>query len=153
MSMFKTFVDKKRFSFHEGFDDWRDAVTAAVQPLVDEGVAEPIYAKEIIKKVEELGPYIVIAPDICIPHAQEGLGVHETAMCFMKTEKPVRFSDDGEHDARIFVVFASVNNADHLKNLSEVSETLSDEDLVAKLLKVKTPEDLLKLDAEMPPAE
>jgi len=142
MELLKTIVDKKRYSFHEGFEDWRDAVKAACQPLVDEGVAEPVYVNEIIKKVEELGPYIVIAPDICIPHAQEGLGVHDTAVCFMKTEKPVSFADDGEHDARLFFVLASTDNARHMENLMQISEDLSDEDFVAKLLKVTNAEEL-----------
>ena len=142
MSMFKDFVDKKHYSFHEGFNDWRDAVRAACQPLVDDGTVEKEYPEIIIGKVEELGPYIVIAPNICIPHAERGRGVNDTAMCFMKTEKPVRFSDDGEHDAQIFVVLAAVDDDVHIQNLMALSETLSDEDIVAKLLKVKTPEEL-----------
>ncbi len=146
MSMFKDFVEKKHYSFHEGFDDWRDAVRAACQPLVEDGTIDKSYPEIIIGKVEELGPYIVIAPDICIPHAERGRGVNDTAMCFMKTEKPVRFSEDGEHDARIFVVLAAVDDEVHIQNLMALSETLSDEALVAKLLEAKTPEDLEKLD-------
>ena len=144
--MFKELVDKKRYSFHEGFSDWREAVRAACQPLLADGTIEPEYPEAIIGKVEELGPYIVIAPDICIPHAQEGVGVNDTAVCFMKTERPVSFSDDGEHDARLFFVLASTNNAIHLQNLSEMAETLSDEDFVARLLQAKSPEDLIKLE-------
>ena len=144
--MLKEIIEKKRYSFHEGFDDWRDAVKAACQPLVDEGVAEPVYVNEIIRKVEELGPYIVIAPDICLPHAQEGLGVHDTAVCFMKTEKPVSFSDDGEHDARLFFVLASTDNAKHMENLMAISEELSNEEFVAKLLQVKNADDLMALE-------
>lgn len=144
--MMKEIVAKKHYSFHEGFDDWRDAVRAACQPLLDDGTIDPIYPDEIIRKVEELGPYIVIAPDIAIPHAQEGLGVHDTALCFMKTEKPVHFSDDGEHDARIFFVLASTDNAKHLENLSAMADELSDENFVKKLLACKTAEDLEKLE-------
>ena len=144
--MFKELVEKNRYSFHEGFDTWQEAVRAACQPLLADGTIEPEYPEAIIAKVEELGPYIVIAPDICIPHAQEGVGVNDTAVCFMKTERPVSFSDDGEHDARLFFVLASTNNAIHLQNLSEMAETLSDEDCVARLLQAKSPEDLIKLE-------
>ena len=144
--MFKELVEKNRYSFHEGFEHWQDAVRAACQPLLADGTIEPEYPEAIIAKVEELGPYIVIAPDICIPHAQEGVGVNDTAVCFMKTERPVSFSDDGEHDARLFFVLASTNNAIHLQNLSEMAETLSDEDFVARLLQAKSPEDLIKLE-------
>ena len=144
--MFKELVEKNRYSFHEGFDTWQEAVRAACHPLLADGTIEPEYPEAIIAKVEELGPYIVIAPDICIPHAQEGVGVNDTAVCFMKTERPVSFSDDGEHDARLFFVLASTNNAIHLQNLSEMAETLSDEDFVARLLQAKSPEDLIKLE-------
>lgn len=146
--MFKEFVESKHYSFHEGFDDWRDAVRAACAPLLADGTIEKEYPEIIIEKVEELGPYIVIAPDICIPHAERGRGVNGTAMCFMKTEKPVSFDpDDPDKDARIFVVLAATDNEVHLNNLMALSETLSDEDIVAKVLAAKTPEDLLKIEA------
>ncbi|MBQ1866859.1 PTS sugar transporter subunit IIA [Selenomonas sp.] len=146
--MFKEFVESKHYSFHEGFDDWRDAVRAACAPLLADGTIEKEYPEIIIEKVEELGPYIVIAPDICIPHAERGRGVNGTAMCFMKTEKPVSFDkSDPDKDARIFVVLAATDNEVHLNNLMALSETLSDEDIVAKVLAAKTPEDLLKIEA------
>lgn len=145
--MLKELVEKKRYSFHEGFDDWRDAVRAACQPLIDDGAIKPIYPDEIIKKVEELGPYIVIAPNLCIPHAQEGVGVNETAMCFMKTEKPVHFDpNDPDKDARVFVVLASTDNNIHLQNLALLVETMSDEDKFAKILEATTPEELVKIE-------
>ena len=126
--MFKELVEKKHYSFHEGFDDWRDAVRAACQPLLDDGTIEKEYPEIIIGKVEELGPYIVIAPNICIPHAERGRGVNDTAMCFMKTEKPVSFDpNDPDKDARIFVVLAATDDEVHLNNLMQLSETLSDE--------------------------
>ena len=145
--MFKEFVEKKHYSFHEGFDDWRDAVRAACAPLLSDGTIEKEYPEIIIQKVEELGPYIVIAPNICIPHAERGRGVNDTAMCFMKTEKPVSFDpNDPDKDARIFVVLAATDDEVHLNNLMALSETLSDEDIVAKVLEAKTPEDLLKIE-------
>ncbi|WP_415945275.1 PTS sugar transporter subunit IIA [Selenomonas montiformis] len=146
--MFKEFVETKHYSFHEGFADWRDAIRAACAPLLADGTIEKEYPEIIIEKVEELGPYIVIAPNICIPHAERGRGVNGTAMCFMKTEKPVSFDpDDPEKDARIFVVLAATDNEVHLSNLMALSETLSDEDIVARVLAAKTPEDLLQIEA------
>lgn len=144
--MFKEFVAQKHYSFHEGFDDWRDAIRAACAPLVMDGTIQKEYVSYIIEKVEELGPYIVIAPEICIPHAERGRGVNRTAMCFMKSETPVRFHEDGEHDARIFVVLAAADDEEHIQNLMELSERLSDEETVAKLLVATTPEDLLAIE-------
>ena len=145
--MFKEIVEKKHFSFHEGFDDWRDAVRAACAPLLSDGTIEKEYPEIIIQKVEELGPYIVIAQNICIPHAERGRGVNDTAMCFMKTEKPVSFDpNDPDKDARIFVVLAATDDEVHLNNLMQLSETLSDEAIVDKLLQAKTGDDLLAVE-------
>lgn len=144
--LFKEFVTQRHYSFHEGFDDWRDAIRAACAPLVADGTIQKEYVSYIIEKVEELGPYIVIAPEICIPHAERGRGVNRTAMCFMKSETPVRFHEDGEHDARIFVVLAAADDEEHIQNLMELSERLSDEETVAKLLAATTPEDLLAIE-------
>lgn len=144
--LFKEFVAQKHYSFHEGFDDWREAIRAACAPLVADGTIQKEYVSYIIEKVEELGPYIVIAPEICIPHAERGRGVNRTAMCFMKSETPVRFHEDGEHDARIFVVLAAADDEEHIQNLMELSELLSDEETVAKLLAATTPEDLLAIE-------
>ncbi len=143
--MLKQIIDKKRYSFHEGFKTWEEAVAAACKPLVEEGVVMPEYIDSIIKNVKEYGPYIVIAPNICIPHAQEGKGVNDTALCFMRTKKPVHFSDDKEQDARLFFVLASTDNNIHLKNLSSMVEFISDEDTVEKLLEAESVEDLKSL--------
>ena len=144
--LFKEFVTQRHYSFHEGFDDWREAIRAACAPLVMDGTIQKEYVSYIIEKVEELGPYIVIAPEICIPHAERGRGVNRTAMCFMKSETPVRVHEDGEHDARIFVVLAAADDEEHIQNLMELSERLSDEETVAKLLAATTPEDLLAIE-------
>ena len=143
--MFPKLIETKRYSFHKGFKTWEDAVRAACQPLLADKTIEPEYPDAIISKVNELGPYIVIAPNICIPHAQEGVGVNDTAICFMKTDESVHFSDDPDHDAKLFFVLASVDNAVHLENLCELSELLSDEEIVEKLLAAKSVEDLKEL--------
>lgn len=143
--MLRDLIEKNRFTFHDGFDTWEKAIEAACQPLLADGAISSSYIKAIIENVNKFGPYIVIAPNICIPHAKEGDGVKETAICFMGTKKPVSFSSDPDHDARLFFVLASVNNDEHLKNLSELVEILSDEANVEKLLEASSKEDLLSL--------
>lgn len=140
--MFKELLAKNRYSFHQGFANWQDAVKAACRPLLQDGAITQQYIEAIIKNVTELGPYIVIAPNLAIPHAQEGLGVNETAICFMCTAEPVHFSDDPEHDARVFFVLASVNNEAHLKNLQAMVEAVSDADQFEIMLNATSAADL-----------
>jgi PTS system ascorbate-specific IIA component len=143
--MFKELLEKKRYSFHEGFENWEEAIVAACQPLIEQGVALPEYADSIISSVKKYGPYIVIAPNVCIPHAQEGKGVNDTAICFMKTNKPVHFSDSPEHDAQLFFVLASTDNEKHMQNLVQLVEFIEDDSIVNKLLNSKCYDDVKDL--------
>lgn len=46
--------------------------------LEADGTIEENYKEDIIACVEKYGPYIVIAPNIAMPHSQEGAkGVHK----------------------------------------------------------------------------
>lgn len=143
--MFKELVENNRYCFYDGFDNWQDAIKASVTPLINEGIATEEYTQAIIESVNNNGPYIVIAPNICIPHAQEGKGVNDTAISFMKTNKPVKFSDSEEHDAQLFFVLASTDNAKHLNNLAQLVEFLGDEETVQKLLASTCGQDLQNL--------
>jgi PTS system ascorbate-specific IIA component len=60
--MLKELIEKKRYSFYEGFNSWEEAVKAACEPLVADGAVLPEYVDSIISCVKEFGPYIVIAP-------------------------------------------------------------------------------------------
>ncbi|OOM77740.1 ascorbate-specific phosphotransferase enzyme IIA component [Clostridium puniceum] len=141
--MLQGLIDKKRYSFHEGFDTWEEAIEASCKPLIDDGAIESTYVEAIISNVNKYGAYIVIAPNICIPHAQEGVvGVNETAMCFMRTKNPVHFSNDPEQDARLFFVLASTDNEVHLQNLSNMVGLIEDDAVVNKLLDAECKEDL-----------
>lgn len=143
--MLKEIIKKKRYSFYKGFGKWEDAVEASCKPLIEQGVIEEEYVNSIISSINKFGPYIVIAPNVCIPHAQEGKGVNETAICFMRTEEPVHFSDDPEHDARLFFVLASTDNERHMQNLVNMVCLIEDENMVEKLINSKSIEDLKKL--------
>lgn len=143
--MFEELVKNNRYCFYDGFDNWEDAIKASVTPLINEGIATEEYTQAIIDSINNNGPYIVIAPNICIPHAQQGKGVNDTAISFMKTNKPVKFSESEEHNAQLFFVLASTDNSKHLNNLAELVEFLGDEQKVEKLLDSTCGEDLQNL--------
>lgn len=117
------------------------------EPLEADGTVEANYKEDIIKCVEKYGPYIVIVPNVAMPHSQEGAeGVNKTAISFMKLENPVSFEPgDPEKDAQLFFTLASCNPEQHLDNMSRLSEMLMNEELLEALAKAKTAEDLLEL--------
>ncbi len=145
--MLKEFVESKHYKFAESAKDWKDAIRMSCESLEADGTVEENYKEDIIKCVEKYGPYIVIIPGVAMPHSQENaVGVHKTAIGFMKLEEPVSFdSEDPEKDASLFFTLASCNPEQHLNNMSRLAEMLSNEDLIEDLKKAKGPDDLLEL--------
>ncbi len=145
--MLKEFVESKHYKFAESAADWQDAIRMSCESLEADGTVEANYKEDIIKCVEKYGPYIVIIPGVAMPHSQENaVGVHKTAIGFMKLEQPVSFDpEDPEKDASLFFTLASCNPEQHLNNMSRLAEMLSNEDLIEDLKQTKGPEDLLKL--------
>ena len=143
--MFQELISRKRVVFAEEFVSWEEAVRAAAEPLIRDRAIEEDYVTAIIASINKYGPYIVIAPGIALPHAKVDIGVNETSISFMRVAQPVHFSNLEEHDARLLFVLASVDDNAHLKLLQDLVEILSDEGFVAKLLEVKSEEDLTAL--------
>ena len=145
--MLREFVEKKHYLFAEEAADWEEAILMSCKSLEADNTVESNYGRDIVECVKKYGPYIVIMPNVALPHSQEGaVGVNKTAIGFMKLDKPVSFDpDDPEKDARLFFTLASCNPNQHLDNMTRLSEMLMNEELVEELLDASGPEYLLRL--------
>ena len=139
--MLKEIIGKGYYSFEQHFDDWQEAIRAGYRTLLEAGVVEDIYVQAVIDCVNKYGPYIVIVPDIAMPHSTEGAkGCHGTAISFMKVEEPVDFDkQDPDKKARLFFSLAAVDHEQHLHN---IQDALMNEELVNALLEAHTVEEL-----------
>ena len=148
-NMLKEFVTTGHYKFADHASDWKEAIRMSCESLEADGTVDPNYKEEIVSCVEKYGPYIIIAPNIALPHSQEGAtGVNKTAIGFMKLEQPVSFDpEDPEKDAQLFFTLASCDHNQHLENMMRLSEMLMNEDLVKGLENAKSPEDLLELES------
>ncbi|MEK4818434.1 PTS sugar transporter subunit IIA [Priestia sp. FSL R5-0680] len=99
----------------------------------------------MIKSVEELGPYIVIAPKVALPHARPEQGVNRVGMSMLRLKEPVYFSTKKQHGAQLIIVLAATDNETHLKALSQLSMMLSENDNIDKLIAMKTKQEMLAL--------
>lgn len=121
--------------------DWKEAVRTAVKPLEKHGYVEARYKEEIISNVEKMGPYIVIADQIALPHARPEQGVLKTQIGVTLFRKDVIF-DGKDMPARLFVTLAAKDSNSHLDALMEISELLSDESTVKQILEAADIEQL-----------
>ena len=145
--MLRQFVEKKHYKFAKEAKDWKEAIKMSCESLEEDGTIEGNYKEDIIACVEKYGPYIVIMPNVAMPHSQEGAqGVHKTSIGFMKLEKPVSFEEGNpEKDVQLFFTLASCDSEQHLINMSNLAELLSNEDVIKALMEANSSEDLLKI--------
>lgn len=133
------------FSIEEEFDDWHDAIKAAIKPLVRSGAAEETYADKIFDSLKENGFYICICPEVCMPHAMNFGDVHRSEISFMKVNKPVVFDNEDFHQSRLFFTLCANSADDHLKNIQKLMALLDQEGAIEAMVACETEEDFKKL--------
>lgn len=106
--------------------NWQDAVKLGTDMLVASKAIEPRYYDAIIQCVKTMGPYIIIAPNLAMPHARPEDGVNRTAFALVTLKKPVYF--EGEADpVDVLVTLAGSTSDQHMEGLMEVTQILDDE--------------------------
>ena len=99
------------------------------------------YKEAIIANVENLGPYICIAPHVAMPHARPEQGALKTQIAVTLFRKEVVFNRE---DARaiLFISLAAADADSHLSMLMKISELLQDEDKAEKIFAAQTVKEL-----------
>ncbi len=126
--MIKDFeLTEEYIQFFDKVDSWEEAVRLSADPLLKGGEIKQSYIDGMIESVKEHGPYIVIAPNIALPHARPETGSVKIGYSFMLLKEPVSFAEDGSADARMFIALSCVDPETHLEMLQEIVMILSDQ--------------------------
>ncbi|MFB5664074.1 BglG family transcription antiterminator [Alteribacillus sp. HJP-4] len=143
--MLNELLTEQTIQLKKHVNSWQEAISVAAQPLIDQQSIRPHYVQAMIDNVDELGPYIVIAPRIAIPHARPESGVERLGMSFLRLKEPVYFSEKEKHRAQIVIVLAAIDNQSHLKALAQLTELLSNEDNVEQLISASDSKTVMEL--------
>lgn len=146
--MLKYFLDNDLVRYSDkDISDWKEAITESSQVLLEKNIINQSYIDEIIQCVEEHGPYIVIVPNVAMPHSSEkSEGVFDTAISFTKLKNDILFEDgEDEKRASLFFTLAAKNPEAHMENIQNLSELLMTEGLIDDLVKTNSMDDYLLL--------
>jgi PTS system ascorbate-specific IIA component len=119
--------------------DWRDAVHLAGAGLAATGAAAAEYADEMIRMIEEHGPYVVIAPGLALAHARPGPEVHADGLSVVTLVEPVIFGHP-HNDPVSVVIGLAAGYATHLSVVAALANVFNDSDAVARLAAAETPD-------------
>jgi len=112
--------------------DWRAAVELAGAALARTGAAAPEYATEMIRMIDEHGPYVVIAPGLALAHARPGPEVYADGLSVVTLTTPVSFGHP-HNDPVSVVIGLAAGYATHLSVVAALANVFNDSDAVAEL--------------------
>ncbi|WP_040203507.1 BglG family transcription antiterminator [Neobacillus jeddahensis] len=124
---------------------WEEAIRKAAAPLLAAGSITESYIQAMIDNIVKMGPYVVIAPQVAIPHARPEDGVNRLSMSLLKLTKGVSFSEMAQQDIHLVIVLAAVDGEAHLTALSQLTDLLSDEGRFTKLIEAETAAEMFEI--------
>lgn len=121
----------------ESVSTWEEAIKVAGAPLLANGDITEEYIGAMIENVIENGAYIVVAPNIALPHARSERGAVRTAVAVTKLQKPVMFPED--KPVCILVCLSAQDTNEHSEALALLSDFFIDDDYVEEVMNTSDP--------------
>ena len=125
--------------------DWRAAVRAAGDALIRGGATTGAYTDEMIAAVDELGPYMVIAPGIALAHSRPSPAVLRAGISIVTLRQPVTFGHPQNDPVRIVVGLAAPDEEGHVTALSTLAEFLADAERLEALIGAGSPDEVRRM--------
>ena len=125
--------------------DWRAAVTLVGEALAASGAASPAYGGEMVRMIEEHGPYVVIAPGLALAHARPGPEVRADGLAVVTLATPIEFGHPYNDPVRVVLGLAITRGGDHLGAVAAVANVFNDSDAVEQLATAATVQDVRRI--------
>ena len=129
----------------EGFKTPEEVIRFAGGLLEKAGRVLPTYTEKMVQAFHTLGPYIVMAPCIAMPHAAPAGDVLRPCVSFVRLCQPMTFGHPDNDPVRLVFALGGVESGGHLEVLEAISGLLGDEEKLKALYTVSSYEELVKL--------
>lgn len=124
---------------------WEEAVRKGGELLIKHEAIENRYIDAMINSVKEIGPYIVIAEGIAMPHARPEDGALKVAMSLITLQKPIEFGNADHDPVKLVISFCSIDSKTHLRALSELMVLLENEEYISRIIDAKSKGEVIKV--------
>jgi mannitol/fructose-specific phosphotransferase system IIA component (Ntr-type) len=127
-------LPSQRIKLDVRVNTWQEAIREAGRLLFDSGAVTYEYIEAMVKVAEELGPYIVIAPGIALPHAATKAGAKQTALSLIKLAEPLNFGNPDNDPVRLVFGLSAIDKKAHIMALQALAKIFLSKDLVNQLI-------------------
>lgn len=101
-------IPEEHIQLNKSIDEWRKAIKLASKPLLDNQYISDEYVDDMIRAVEELGPYMVFIPEVAVVHASPKKGVLRDGISLLQLSDAIKFGDSGQVMVKVIFVICSM---------------------------------------------
>ncbi len=122
-----------------------DAIKAAGELLVQTNKVEERYIDAMVQAFQEIGPYIVIAPQIAIPHARPENGVLEPGVSLVRLKEPVQFGHAANDPVKLICAICGTDSDSHMGMLQSLAGVLGNKNKLAAIMNADSKEEIISI--------
>ena len=83
----ESLIENHSIALNQTAASWQEAIKIGTDLLVKAGTIEPRYYDHIIGNIEKMGPYIILAPGLAMPHARRRR-CYQNFFCISHLKRP-----------------------------------------------------------------
>ena len=142
VSLLQDLLSEENVSFHYPAETWEDVIRHGGQLMVDAGFTDPTYTEAMIDVVRDMGPYIVLAPGLAMPHARPEMGAKQVGAALVTLEKPIDFGSPENDPVSVAVFLCAPNKEEHIQLLTDIATLFEDEEFLDAAVNFESIEDV-----------
>ena len=142
VSLLQDLLSEDNVSFRYPAETWEDVIRHGGQLMVDAGFTDPTYTEAMIDVVRDMGPYIVLAPGLAMPHARPEMGVKQVGTALVTLEKPIDFGSPENDPVSVAVFLCAPNKEEHIQLLTDIATLFEDEEFLDAAVNFESIEDV-----------
>lgn len=121
---------------------WKQAIQKAFIPLLKNDSVSASYVTEIINKLQEKGPFMLVKEGVLLAHSSPSSKVYKIGMSLLKLDNPATIENE---KIDVIICLAPKKEKQHLRALSGLLEILQDNRKYTRLVNAKNKQDLVTL--------
>lgn len=148
VSLLQDLLSEDNVSFRYPAETWEDVIRHGGQLMVDAGFTDPTYTEAMIDVVRDMGPYIVLAPGLAMPHARPEMGAKQVGAALVTLEKPIDFGSPENDPVSVAIFLCAPNKDEHIQLLTDIAILFEDEEFLDAAVNFESIEDVQSFLAE-----
>ena len=148
VSLLQDLLSEDNVSFRYPAETWEDVIRHGGQLMVDAGFTDPTYTEAMIDVVRDMGPYIVLAPGLAMPHARPEMGAKQVGAALVTLEKPIDFVSPENDPVSVAIFLCAPNKDEHIQLLTDIATLFEDEEFLDAAVNFESIEDVQSFLAE-----